>query len=254
MQQKPIIGLIPDYRPGGDGQFSIRPHYALTTSYINMLQKSNANVLVLPYNYDAIDFYLNLIDGLIIIGGAFDINPNKYGESKVHPKTILNNVREDFEFEITKQLVIKKSNMPIFGICNGMQIINIVFGGSIDQNILDHKDKIEHEQSNVEGFGDYSTSYHDIKIIENSKLFQIIGKNSTQTNSSHHQAVKEVGSQIQISAFANDGVVEAIEHKSHPFCLGVQWHPELTSSEIDPLLFQAFCQASLKYQNDYNRE
>ena len=86
-----------------------------------------------------------------------------------------------------------------------------------------------------------------VKIKKGSRIFEIGGKEEVKVNSSHHQAAKKVGPAIRIAARAIDGVIEAIEHKTHPFCIGVQWHPEYVSSEIDTKLFFAFVEACLKY-------
>jgi putative glutamine amidotransferase len=242
MNKNPIIGIIPNYRPiMEDGHLSKKSHYFIGSNYIENIIKHESRIIILPYDYSAIEFYLNLIDGLLIIGGSFDINPEKYKEKEIHPTTNLNNVREDFEFEFMKQKISLKPDMPFLGICNGMQILNIVFGGSINQHILDDKNKIDHEQNHIKGFEDYSKAYHKVKITEGSKLFQISqGKKNISTNSSHHQAVKNVGDNILISAISGDGTIEAIEEKNHPFSIGVQWHPEFNSSEIDKNLFKSF--------------
>lgn len=245
MSKSSIIGIIPNYKPTMEsGHVFKKSHYFIGTNYVENLQKLGAKVVILPYDYNAIEFYLNLIDGLMIIGGSFDINPQKYGEKKVHPSTSLNNNREDFEFEFMKKKIKLKPKMPFLGICNGMQILNIAFGGSINQHIPDDKEKIDHEQSNAEGFEDYNKPYHQIKIIEGSKLYQISqGEKIISANSSHHQAVERVGKDILVSAICEDGTIEAIEEKNHQFSVGVQWHPEFNSSQIDKNLFKNFVES-----------
>ena len=249
--KKPIIGIILDYRKGGESQYSRNPYYALRVNHIDVINKMGAKVLLIPYDYELIDYYLDLIDGLMIVGGYFDINPRRYGEKNIHKSVKLNEVRENFEFEITSQ-ALKKQNLPIFGICNGMQLINIIHGGSAIQHILDNKKYIEHEQSNIKNYEDYNKTYHNVKIEKDSKLFDIIGEKEISTNSSHHQAVKDIGKNLKITAKASDGIIEAIEHEEHPFCVAVQWHPEFASTIADNKLFAAFVEACDKYKKINN--
>ncbi len=249
--KKPIIGIVLDYRKGGDSQYSSNPYYALRVNHIDIINKMGAKVLLIPYDYELIDYYLKLIDGLMIVGGYFDINPRRYNEKILHESVKLNEVRENFEFELTSQ-ALKEKNLPIFGICNGLQLINIIHGGNAIQHIPDGKKYIEHEQSNIANYEDYNKTYHNVQIEKDSKLFKIIGEKEISTNSSHHQAVKDVGQDLKITARASDGIIEAIEHKSHPFCLAVQWHPEFASTIADNKLFSAFVAACEKYKKTNN--
>ena len=184
-----------------------------------------------------------MIDGLIFVGGGFDVNPKRYGQ-KIHSKTTLNEVRDNFEFEMFLRAVQQKPEMPILGICNGMQLMNIVFGGDCIQHIPDHPQYLNHEQSKNPEFIKAGNPYHEVEINPKSQLFDIVRLHTIKTNSSHHQAVKNIGKNLIISAKATDGIVEAIEHKDHPFCLGVQWHPEFETSAADTKIFSAFIKAS----------
>lgn len=250
--KKPLIGIVLDYRQGGKNQYSTSPYYAIKSGYINMLNKAGAKVLLISYDYELIEYYLDNIDGLMIVGGYFDINPRRYGEKDIHPDVKLNEVRENFEFEILSKSFAKKNELPIFGICNGMQLINILNGGSIIQHIPDNKDYLEHEQSKVFSFEDYGKTYHDVIIQKDSKIFDIIGEEKISTNSSHHQAVKTAGKNVKITANASDGVIEALELENHPFCIGVQWHPEFGSTVADNKLFSAFVEACDNYKKSKN--
>jgi len=187
----------------------------------------------------AIEEYLNLIDGLLFIGGGFDVHPKRYGQ-KVHPTVTLNEVRDNFEFEIFLQAIKQKSEMPILGICNGMQLMNIIFGGDCIQHIPDYAKYMNHEQNKNPEFMEPAMAYHDIEINQKTQLFEIAQIKNIKTNSSHHQAVGNLGKNIIASAKSRDGIIEAIEHRDNPFCLGVQWHPEFGTSEIDEKIFTAF--------------
>ena len=247
--KKPLIGIILDYRQGCKEQYSAKPYYAIRTNHIDIINAQGAKVLLIPYDYELIDYYLELVDGLMIVGGYFDINPARYGDNEIHKEVKLNEIRENFEFAIVKQ-ALKNKKLPIFGICNGMQLINIIHGGNVIQHIPDNENYLEHEQSKISNFCDYAKTYHDVLIEKNTKLFEIIGEERISTNSSHHQATKNVGQEIKITAKATDGIIEAIEHKTHPFCLGVQWHPEFGSTIADNKLFSAFAQACNNYKKN----
>ncbi len=245
---KALIGIVPDYRQGGQSDYSLRPYYALRCNYVEMINNAGGAAFMLTYDYDMIDYYLNTIDGLMIVGGYFDINPKRYGESEIHATVKLNEIRENFEHTIANS-ALKKGNLPLLGICNGMQLISTIYGGKIIQHIPDDARFIDHEQSHNPDFFDYAKPYHDVIIEKDSKLFEIIGSDKVKTNSSHHQAVKSVGDEIKISGKAEDGIIEAIEHKTHPFCLGVQWHPEFEVTKADQKIFAAFISACQKYKN-----
>lgn len=246
---KPLIGIVPDYKEGGKSDYSVRPYYALRANYVEVINNAGGAAFMLTYDYDMIDYYLDTIDGLMIVGGYFDIHPSRYGETEIHSTVKLNLIRENFEHEIAGK-ALKKGNLPIFGICNGMQLINALHKGKVIQHIPDDKRFIDHEQSHNPDYNDYSKPYHQVIIEKDSKIFKIIGEEKIKTNSSHHQAVKEVGPDIIISGRAEDGIIEAIEHKTHPFCMGVQWHPEFEVTTSDRKLFSAFIEACNIYRNN----
>ena len=250
---KPIIGVVPDHKDGAAHSSSKRAHYIVNCTYIESLTASGAAPIILPYDYLAIHNFLKLIDGLMIIGGDFDINPLHYGENHFHPSLKLHKTRGDFEYKIMTE-ALKMHNLPLLGICGGMQLLAVLNGGKILQHIPDAKENfIDHEQRHNPDFTDYHKPYHQIKIDKKSKLFSIAKIENTKVNSSHHQAVESVGGHLTIGAHSSDGIIEAIENHDHPFCLGVQWHPELGSSEIDEKIFSAFVAASKDYKNNVKR-
>ena len=244
---KPLIGIVPDYREGCPTGYSKGSYYALRHNYVEMINKSGGAALVLTYDYDLIDSYLESLDGLMIVGGYFDINPKRYGETEIHHTVKLNDVRENFEQALGAKAI--KTHIPLLGICNGMQLINVLHRGKVTQHIPDEKGLMDHEQSHIEGFEDYHTGYHEVNIEKNSKLFSIIGEDKIITNSSHHQAAKIAGNGLRISAYASDGVIEGLEKIDHPFCIGVQWHPEFEVSSADKKIFKSFVEATIKYKN-----
>ena len=237
--KKPIIGLIPDHKMGGENSYAKTPFYAIRQNYLDEISKAGGLPILIPYDHQAIDEYLNLIDGLLFIGGGFDVHPKRYGQ-KIHPKVTLNEPRDNFEFEMFLRAIKQRPEMPILGICNGMQLMNIIFGGDCIQHIPDYPKYMNHEQSQNPEFMEAGKAYHDVEINQKSQLFEIAQIKNIKTNSSHHQAVGNLGKNMIVSAKSNDGIIEAIEHQQHPFCLGVQWHPEFGSNPADQKIFAAF--------------
>lgn len=243
---RPLIGIVPDYKEGCANGYSKGNYYALRANYVEMINKAGGAAVILSYDYDLIDYYVNSLDGLMVVGGYFDIHPKRYGETKIHPTVKLNDVREEFEHELGLRAIA--TSLPLFGICNGMQLINVLHGGKVIQHIPDEEKFIDHEQSHVAGFDDYHRGYHEVAIAKNSKLFAIVGEEKIKTNSSHHQAAKTAGAGLVVAAQASDGIIEAVEKLDHPFCLGVQWHPEFEVSAADGKIFTAFVDAAREYK------
>ncbi len=236
MKKLPLIGVTCDYST--KQTYSKFPWYALRENYISSITKQGA--MVVPLHYESKDFVeetVNSLDGLIVTGGDFDISPEFYGQSSKHEKTSLNLKRTENEFEILTHAV--KRDIPILGICGGMQLINVFFKGTLMQHIDDCiKTDIKHEQPNPR-----NEAGHSIKVEKNTKLFNIIKEEKAEVNSAHHQAVSTLGQDIKASAYAEDGIIEAIEHEKLKFCLAVQYHPEFEISSADTLLLQSFVNA-----------
>lgn len=246
--KRPLIGIVPDYKDGCPNGYSTRNYYALRANYVEMINNAGGAAVILTYDYDLIDDYLDSLDGLMVVGGYFDIHPKRYGEAEnIHPTVKLNDVREEFEHALGTRAI--KQKLPFFGICNGMQLINVLHGGKVIQHIPDEGKFMDHEQSHSPDHKDYKIGYHDVEIGKNTQLFEIVGAKKITTNSSHHQAAKNAGKGLVASAHAADGVIEAVEDPNHPFCIGVQWHPEFEVSDADRKIFEAFVAASKKYKD-----
>ena len=230
--KKPLIGITLDHETSES--YSAYPWYALRENYITAVVETGGIPIALPYGVGFEDHYSDIIDGLIITGGNFDIDPSFYNEGVISDKVITKDNRTGFEFSITKAMLAK--NKPILGICGGEQLLNVIFGGSLIQHIPDSVEQcLEHEQKNPKHLPS-----HEIELVPGTLLHKIIGSNKSMVNSTHHQAVKKPGDNIIASAFAPDRVIEAIEHSEYKFCLGVQWHPEYLTTEDDYKIFNAF--------------
>lgn len=231
----PIIGITADREdPGGYSKF---PWYALRVNYCSAVQAAGGIPIILPPDANLIDQYAEMIDGLIVSGGAFDVDPALFGEESVHDTVVLKTDRTDFELGLTKRFI--DEDRPLFGICGGQQLLAVALGGSLIQHIPDEVDKaLAHEQPNPR-----DEAGHEVRIAVGSQLHDIVGETTLAVNSAHHQAVKEVPDNILIDAVASDGVIEGIEDPSKKWCIGVQWHPEFHISEGDRRLYDSFIQA-----------
>ena len=179
----------------------------------------------------------DMVDGVLFTGGQ-DVDPALYGEQRRETCGEICQKRDIMERELLQMCRIHQK--PAFGICRGIQIMNVAAGGTLYQD-LEIEGKFEHH------FGDkYPRNYpwHDLTIEKGSILEKIYGKTEIRINSFHHQAVKDPGKDIEIIAKSADGVPEAIVQKNHPFSVAVQWHPEMMYDSDEQLkLLKAFVDA-----------
>lgn len=228
------IAVIPD-------QIKDPVRYVVRENYLAVLQKRGGIPILTPYTESSIDTYLDLCWGLMIIGGGFTIDPALFGQEKQTPLEIKPE-RTQAEWTFFEKAFHRR--MPILGICGGAQLINVALGGTLIQHIPSMRPHaLEHSAS------DPTVPAHPLNVDTNSLLYRITGIAATEVNSSHVQSIDGLGRTLKASAYSPDGVVEAIESTEHPFCLGVQWHPEYEASPVfDPLIFKAFLEACHQYQ------
>ena len=163
--KNPVIGITLDAE--NNQHYSKFPWYASRRNYSDSVVLAGGIPLFLPHNLNMIDKFIAIIDGIIITGGDFDIDPKIYGETIVSEKVSTKDDRTKFEFEITKKAI--KIGLPILGICGGQQLLNVVLGGTLIQHIPDSiKGEINHEQPNPR-----DEPSHQIDIIKNTKLHKI---------------------------------------------------------------------------------
>lgn len=178
-------------------------------------------------------------DGLLLPGGA-DIDPMRYGQEVQEKCGKLEKQRDEAEFRMLEAFL--PTGKPILCICRGEQLLNVYFGGTLHQDI---KSTQVCKHSNWPG---KNTGSHGIKLYPHTKLGRILGTQEERVNSLHHQAVDTLGPGLAVSAVSEDGFIEGVEAFGHPFCLGVQWHPE-HMSKTNPRqqkIFDAFVEACKK--------
>ena len=235
---KPVIGITLDEEIAKS--YSKFPWYAARKNYSQSIQKAGGLSVFIPNNIRDINLYLKLINGLVITGGDFDIDPKLYGDKKTSSKVSMKKDRTEFEFQIASQALKKK--IPILGICGGQQLINVMLGGTLIQHIPDSfNTEINHEQKNPRDQGS-----HSVTIKKKSKLFQIVKNTTMFVNSAHHQAVDKLGKNLIASAFSDDGIIEGIETTTNNYCLGVQWHPEFLIDKSDIKIFKSLVTSAKK--------
>ena len=235
MKHSPLIGITLDSEePGGYSKF---PWYALRQNYTDSVIAAGGLPIALPHNPEAATAYLDRIDGLIVTGGAFDVDPALYGAADRHATVTLKERRTAFELAMVQGALAR--DIPVLGICGGQQLMAVALGGTLIQHIPDSiANALAHEQPNPR-----NEAGHTVSVVADSLLARIIGTGDIPVNSAHHQAVENVPATIRINAYAPDGVVEGIEDPARRFCLGVQWHPEFSISPADQAIFQAFIEA-----------
>jgi putative glutamine amidotransferase len=236
MSKRPVIGLTLDAEePGG---YSKLPWYALRKNYFAALAEAGALPVALPHHPELAEAYLDRVDGLLVTGGAFDVDPSLYGGGPAHPTVTLKSGRTAFELAATRGAL--ERDMPVLGICGGQQLLAVAFGGTLIQHIPDSVEgALQHEQPNPR-----TEPGHEVSVSPRTLLASIVGgRERMAVNSAHHQAVERPGEGAVVNAVAPDGVVEGVEHPGYRFALGVQWHPEYAVDPADPLIFRAFVSA-----------
>ena len=237
-KKAPVIGLTGNFR---DSDCTLAEGY-----YQSILKAGGTPLIIPPYDdTDALINTLDYVDGILLTGGA-DINPLFLGEEPVKELHGINPRRDRQELLLT-QLAADRQ-IPILGICRGIQTMNAAFGGPLYQDIHSQMAgvRIKHDQDL-----DRSYASHTVDIEKDTLLHQLFGTDTIAVNSFHHQAVKEAAPGFRVCAYAPDGVIEAIESTEYKSMLGVQWHPEcfiLKGDECMMPLFQWLIQEAASFK------
>ncbi len=218
---KPLIGITTVPSCGSEGRvYSV----AVSYNYVAAVEENGGCPVLLPALKDraAIMEYINSLDGLVLAGGA-DIPPAAYGEKRHETVRVMSPARFDFESQLITCWL--ESGKPVLGICVGMQLVNVLSGGTMIQDIPSEVGgEVIHRSTNA---------YHDISIDPGSRLARILGKRSEVVYSNHHQAVDDIADGLESIARSPDGVVEALERTDGNYGLFVQWHPEAMRSNAE---------------------
>ena len=182
---------------------------------------------------------LDRLDGLAVTGGAFDVDPALYGATTVHATVTLKDRRTSAELALVQGALAR--NMPVLGICGGQQLLAVALGWHADPAHSRHRraDALEHEQANPR-----NEPGHSVAVVPGTLLHRLVGAETMQVNSAHHQAVAAPGPHAVVNATAPDGVIEGVEDARYRFALGLQWHPEFLIDPGDRRVFDAFIAAA----------
>lgn len=236
---KPRIGITMNQFVTESGILTGLKRQYVSDAYIQSVLRAGGVPVLLPIieGKEAIKEQAAMIDGLLLSGGG-DVQPQLFGEEPERQTGTVLPERDAHELALVKLAMV--ASKPILGICRGCQVLTIALGGSIYQHLSPELAVIQHEQQSL---GSYAG--HTVELADNSKLAKLWG-NYVMTNSFHHQAVKVAASGFSITGRTKDGVIEAVEHETAPFVIGVQWHPELMVDNHPKMLqlFSAFVKAA----------
>jgi putative glutamine amidotransferase len=233
---KPIIGIGSDVAHK-DGQ---RDRAFAYTTYTEALRRAGAMPVVIPPQPENAAQIVEELDGLLLAGGD-DCDPRAYGEQPHATVEPMDARRQSNELALAR--AARERGIPTLGICLGVQVMNVAAGGTLIQDIAS---EVETEIDHASEPSDRHR--HGVLVEKGTRLAAIVGNQELNVNSSHHQAIRNVGQGLRVTAHAPDGVIEGLEDPSHPFYVGVQWHPEDMSSERSAAaLFGAFVDAARKY-------
>jgi len=240
---KPVIGVTPDFNAGDRKEWGGRePTYFLRARYVRAIEELGGIPLILPLVADAAGRrrLLERVDGLLLTGSGPDLPPRLYGERQRYKFPLVSERRANFELDLVHHA--RTRDIPLLGICGGMQTVNVACGGSLFQDLFSQLPQaLPHRQTTKA-----IHLSHSVNITPGSLLRKIVTKATLQVNSSHHQSVKTVAPSLIASAIAPDGVIEAVESPRHRFFLGIQWHPEFLFERhiAHRRLFQALLRAA----------
>ena len=240
----PLIGIPAATQ--ADQEYNATPSYRFNGHYPAALAACGALPLVIPLDLPAstLQAIFERLDGLCLSGGE-DVDPAEYGESRHAHLGSVDRARDRTELALARWAL--EADLPVLGICRGIQLLNVAAGGSLYQHVPDQvPGALTHDHKLTESPWERPT--HKVVIEPHCLLAGILGERQVMTNSFHHQSVKAVASEFKGVAYAEDTVIEAIEHPNKRFALGVQWHPE-GMFRTDPYarkIFEAFVAACAK--------
>lgn len=213
-------------------------HFTLPREYVDSVRRAGGIALLITPGETAFDRLLSELDGIILAGGG-DIAPACYGGGAHDTIHQVDEERDATELEFARAVVAR--GLPTFGICRGMQLLNVAFGGTLYEHLPDVVgETVTHRKPPRE------PTEHEVDVAVDSRLAAIIGGGRCPSVSWHHQAIHHVADRFTVAARADDGIIEAIESPGNAWLFGVQWHPELSAAddERQQRLFDAFVAAA----------
>lgn len=240
MSGRPLIGITSYHDMASWGVWQ-QPAALIPYTYVSAVTRAGGVAVLLPPQQSGALEAVSAIDGLLLAGGP-DLDPDTYGQDP-HPRTgTPNSGRDDWEFAVLGEAL--RQQIPVLGVCRGMQLMNVALGGRLIQHLPDRLGDVAHQPAPAV-FGDQS-----VRVRPGSRLAPILGTGPVPVRCYHHQAVAEIGHGLLPAAWCGDETVEALEMPERDFVFGVQWHPE--AAPEDNRLFEALVEAASK--NSIERE
>jgi putative glutamine amidotransferase len=210
----------------------------IPSDYVNAIDRAGGRPLLVPPTSDGVEETLDALDGIVFTGGS-DLDPELYGE-EAHPETFgIQRQRDDAELALLHGAL--ERDMPLLGICRGIQVLNVGLGGDLHQHL---PEVVGHEEHKHDPPGEFNE--HEVQIERQTKLGRALGER-TRVMSHHHQGLRRLGTGLVEAARAEDGAVEAVEAPDRRFAVGVLWHPEAGQ---DASLFEAFVEEARRYAKE----
>ena len=232
--RKPLIGVTPLFNHENS-------RWWMDPRYTRHIEANGAiPLMIIPATDNSVyEEVLDTVDGVLLTGGQ-DIDPVYFGEEVLPECGVICPCRDDLDLYIATRAIEK--DMPVFGICRGVQVINTVAGGTLYQDI---PSQISNEINHRPGLPNDDDTAHEINFVSGTVMAEYLDRATFGVNSFHHQSVKAAAPGFEVAAIAPDGVVEAICHKEKRFVWGVQWHPERFSCDdyLSKTLYSAFINA-----------
>ena len=237
MTRQPIIAITPAFNES-------RQQLRLARDYADAIDRAGGLglILTLPSDLDKLESMLCLADGILLTGGP-DLDAVHFSEENTISNGTISPFRDQLDLAVCRYAMTHQ--VPILGICRGLQVMTVAGGGNLYQDITQMTGrKLQHDQQAPDWY-----PAHAIQIEEGSRVFGWFNQTKAGVNSFHHQGIKTLAPGYQSTAFTSDGTIEAIEHQHHPFAVGVQWHPELMwrKNKLYLAPFQALIQACLDH-------
>lgn len=234
---KPIILVTPDIETV-DTRRGPAQRYVGPREYLDAIVDAGGAPVLVPYAVDALDALVAVAHGVVLSGGAFDVDPALFGEA---PHEKLGTLKPDrTKTEVALYEKATQRGLPLLGVCGGMQLVNVLRGGTLWQDLPSQAPShVPHEQA-----GPKHEAAHDVAVVAGTRLAALVGATKLGVNSTHHQAVRALAPGLAASAVADDGVVEAFEDPARPFFVGVQWHPEAMRDAAHRAIYRGLVDAA----------
>jgi putative glutamine amidotransferase len=236
----PVVGITTYVTDAHWGYWNLEAAL-IPSDYVNAVAQAGGRPLLVPPSLDGVEETLDALDAVVFTGGS-DVDPDLYGED-AHPETFgINRLRDEAELALLAAAL--ERDMPVLGICRGIQVLNVAMGGDLHQHV---PELVGHEGHKHDPPGEFVA--HDVAVEPKSRLAEMLGERTT-VMSHHHQGVKSLAPGLVESARADDGLVEAVEAPDKRFTVGVLWHPE---AGRDARLFEGLVAEARRYREERGR-